>query len=188
MVTPELRCPTTPATLVSTSFCATVVPTLGSAWSSNDTSSNTASLPPIFIFSAFASSIARRAPFSLSLPRWAMPPVSGATLPITTSTFPASPFLSSLQPEAASAINARTRTRERIMTASGADGGCGRRLLDGQYELRERVRLGIVDGPVRRHRDGSPYAGRSPLDLGHEVGLGVLARLVFRGDVLVRGP
>src|SRR4051794_18729755 len=38
---------------------------------------------------AFASSTARRAPFSLSLPRCAMPPVSGATWPILTSVPPA---------------------------------------------------------------------------------------------------
>src|SRR3989304_3467940 len=79
---PELRCPTTPATLASTSFCATVVPTFGSAWSSSATSTNFASLPSILIFAALASSIARRAPFSLSLPRCAMPPVSGPTWPV----------------------------------------------------------------------------------------------------------
>ena len=49
MVTPELRWPTTPATLASTSFCATVVPTFGSAWSSSVISSNLTFLPPILI-------------------------------------------------------------------------------------------------------------------------------------------
>src|SRR5688572_10546342 len=79
---PELRCPTTPATLASTTFCATVVPTFGSAWSSSATSVNLASLPSILILASLASSMARRAPFSLSLPRWAMPPVSGPTCAI----------------------------------------------------------------------------------------------------------
>ena len=36
-MSPEFRWPTTPATFASTSFCATVVPTLGSAWSSSPT-------------------------------------------------------------------------------------------------------------------------------------------------------
>ena len=76
---PELRWPTTPATFASTSFCATVVPTFGSAWSSSAASTKVTSLPSILIFAAFACSMASRAPFSLSLPRWAMPPVSGAT-------------------------------------------------------------------------------------------------------------
>ena len=82
MEVPEFRWPTTPATFASTSFCATVAPTFGSAWSSSATSTNFASLPSIWIFAAFACSIARRAPFSLSLPRCAMPPVSGPTWPI----------------------------------------------------------------------------------------------------------
>ena len=82
MEVPEFRWPTTPATFASTSFCATVVPTFGSAWSSSATSSNFASLPSIWIFAAFASSIASRAPFSLSLPRCAMRPVSGPAWPI----------------------------------------------------------------------------------------------------------
>ena len=79
---PEFRWPTTPATFASTSFCATVAPTFGSAWSSSATSTNFASLPSIWILASFACSIARRAPFSLSLPRCAMPPVSGPTCPI----------------------------------------------------------------------------------------------------------
>ena len=49
---PEFRWPTTPATLASTSFCATVVPTFGSAWSSSATSTNVAGLPSIWIFAA----------------------------------------------------------------------------------------------------------------------------------------
>ena len=88
MVTPEFRWPTTPTTFASTIFWATVVPTLGSAWSSSATSVNFTCLPSIVIFASFASSIARRAPFSLSLPRCAMPPVSGPTWPILTSAPP----------------------------------------------------------------------------------------------------
>src|SRR6476661_841912 len=79
---PELRCPTTPTTLASTSFCATVVPTLGSAWSSSATSVNFTGWPPSCTFASFASSMARRAPFSLSLPKCAIWPVSGPTCPI----------------------------------------------------------------------------------------------------------
>jgi hypothetical protein len=82
MVVPELRWPTMPATLASTSFCATVLPTFGSAWSSSAMISNLTFLPPMVTPAALASSMARRTPFSLSLPRCAMPPVSGATLPI----------------------------------------------------------------------------------------------------------
>ena len=41
-------------------------------------------LPPIVTPLALSSSIAMRAPFSLSLPRWAMPPLVGATWPILT--------------------------------------------------------------------------------------------------------
>ena len=85
METPEFRWPTTPTTFASTIFWATVVPTLGSAWSSSATSVNFTCLPSIVSFASFASSIARRAPFSLSLPRCAMPPVSGPAWPILTS-------------------------------------------------------------------------------------------------------
>ena len=83
-MTPEFRWPTTPATLASTSFCAIVVPIFGSAWSSSLIISNLTVLPSILIFLALASSIARRTPFSSSLPRWAMPPVSGPAWPILT--------------------------------------------------------------------------------------------------------
>ena len=51
---PEFRWPTTPATFASTSFCATVVPTFGSAWSSSLTIVNVTSLPSIVSFSALA--------------------------------------------------------------------------------------------------------------------------------------
>src|SRR5262245_44093257 len=181
MVTPEFRCPTTPATLVSTSFCATVVPTLGSAWSSSEIRSNWTSLPSIFAPAALASSIASRAPFSLSLPRWAMPPVSGATLPITTETLPEAGAFLSLQPETAARTSATARTDMRVMAASGFSDD----LFDGQDVLRERLRFLVVHGAVRRHGDLSPHSGRTALDLGDEVGLGILARLVLLGDVLV---
>ncbi len=84
MVVPELRWPITPATLASTSFWATVVPCFGSAWSSSGMSSNFTLAPPISGFLVLASSMARRAPFSLSLPRCAWGPVSGAEWPILT--------------------------------------------------------------------------------------------------------
>src|SRR5882724_9979296 len=184
MVTPELRWPTTPATLVSTSFCATVVPTLGSAWSSNEIRSKTTSLPSSFAPAALASSIARRAPFSLSLPRWAMPPVSGATLPMTTDTFPEAGVFLSLQPDAATKTIATTKTGMRVMAASGFSTRC---LLAGQNELRERLRLFVVDARVRRHRYRAPHAGRAFPDLLRQVGFGVLARLVLVGDVIVSG-
>src|SRR4029077_7538941 len=80
------------------------------------------SLPSILIFAALASSTASRAPFSLSLPRCAMPPVSGATLPIEiVSLAGACAFLSSLQPPTqAKATIAITPKWERIMAASGS--------------------------------------------------------------------
>ena len=106
-MTPEFRWPTTPATLASTNFCAIVGPIFGSAWSSSLISSNFTILPPIFSFLAVASSTARRTPFSSSLPRWAMPPVSGPAWPILTTTtsstgaaaFGASAFLGSSLPQ-----------------------------------------------------------------------------------------
>ena len=67
----------TAATFASTSFCATVVPVFGSAWSSSLTILKVTGLPPMTSFSALALSMARATPFSSSLPRWAMEPVSG---------------------------------------------------------------------------------------------------------------
>ena len=84
MVVPEFRWPTTPLTLLSTSFCATAVPCFGSAASSSASSSNLAFLSPIFTPLAFRSSMAILAPSSLSLPRWAMAPLVGPTWPILT--------------------------------------------------------------------------------------------------------
>src|SRR5688500_8270693 len=77
MVTPELRWPMTAATLASTSFWATLVPTFGSAWSSSLIILKVTGLPSMVIFFAFASATARATPFSSSLPRWAIEPVSG---------------------------------------------------------------------------------------------------------------
>ncbi len=59
----------TPLTLLSTSFCAAAVPCFGSPASSSASNSNVAFLPPIITPLAFSSSMAMRAPFSLSLPR-----------------------------------------------------------------------------------------------------------------------
>src|SRR6266852_7836921 len=61
------------------------------------------------------------------------------------------------------------------------------RLLDRQNVFRQSLRVVIADGPVRRHRDGTPYAGRALFDLLHEIGLGVLSGLVFGRHLLVRG-
>src|SRR5579864_709105 len=196
MVVPEFRCPTTPATFTSTSFCATVVPTLGSDWSSRDIRSKVASRPPIFIFAAFASSTASRAPFSLSLPRCAIPPVSGATLPMVTPTVLfagaawAWGFLSSPQPARPSSTEAAivAPKRKRIIATSRKSGTpSAAELLQRQDVLREDLGLVVADGSVRRHRDGAPHAGRAAADLLHDVVLGVRARLVLGGDVLVRG-
>src|SRR5437867_9913301 len=144
-----------------------------------------------------------------------MPPVSGATLPIAiVRVAGACAFLSSPQPVtptmAAIAIKPKW---ERIMAASGsrrsaetrlimrtAHGAvnfprrftrrgslCGFRLLDRQNVFRQSFRIVIADGPVRRHRDGAPHAGRALFDLLHEIGLGVLSGLVLGRHFLVRG-
>src|SRR5213592_884508 len=84
MEVPEFRWPTTPLTLESTSFCAAAAPCFGSAPSSSASSSNLTFLPPIVTPLAFRSSMAMRAPFSLSFPRCAMAPLVGATWPIFT--------------------------------------------------------------------------------------------------------
>src|SRR3990172_1303356 len=84
MVVPELRCPMTPFTLASTSFCATMVAVLASAWSSSLSNSKRTFLPPMLTPLALASSIAMRVPFSLSLPMCACGPVRGEDAPIFT--------------------------------------------------------------------------------------------------------
>ena len=123
MVVPEFRWPITPLTLASTSFCATMAPCFGSAASSSASNSNFTLAPPISMPLAFSSSMARRAPFSLSLPRWACGPVIGATWPslTTTSGLPigvagvAAGFGSSFWPQADSA---KAATTERATTES----------------------------------------------------------------------
>ena len=79
MLAPEFRCPTTPLAPSSTSFWATTVAVLGSAWSSSTWSANWTGLPPRVGLVALMASTASRAPFSMSLPRWAWGPVRGAT-------------------------------------------------------------------------------------------------------------
>src|SRR6266513_4500935 len=113
-----------------------------------------------------------------------MPPVSGATLPIAiVRVVGACAFLSSPQP-VNTTMAAITRTKwERIMAASGS----GFRLLDRQNVFRQSLCIVVADGPVRRHRDGSPYAGRAFLDLLHEIGFGVLSGPVLDRHFLVRG-
>src|SRR5437764_14893477 len=113
-----------------------------------------------------------------------MPPVSGATLPIAiVRVAGACAFLSSPQPVTPTmAAIARTPKWERIMATSG--GFC---LLDRQNVLRQSLCIVVADGRVRRHRDGTPYAGRAFLDFLHEIGLGVLSGPVLGSDVLVGG-
>src|SRR3990167_6064258 len=71
-------------TPLSTNFCATATPALGSHWSSSDCSSNFRVLPATCSFLALSSSMARRTPFSLSLPAKALGPESGPVWPILT--------------------------------------------------------------------------------------------------------
>ena len=71
-------------TPLSTSFCATLTPVRASHWSSSDISSNFSVLPSTEIFLALSSSMARRTPFSLSLPAKALGPESGPLWPILT--------------------------------------------------------------------------------------------------------
>ncbi len=120
---PEFRCPTTPTTAASTSFCAAAVPCFGSAASSSESNSKLTCLPPIVIFFAFGSSTASLAPRSLSLPRRAMPPVIGATWPILTTVCAATGALATAKAEA-SAIpdwpDARMPHRKGAMAKQGA--------------------------------------------------------------------
>src|SRR5437016_13952386 len=104
-----------------------------------------------------------------------MPPVSGAALPIAIARVAGDcAFLSSPQPvNTTVAAIARTPKWERIMAASGS----GFRLFDRQNVFRQGLCIGVVDGAVRRHRDGTPYAGRAFLDLLHQIGLGVLSEI-----------
>src|SRR5687767_13663679 len=189
MVTPEFRWPTTPTTLASTIFCATVVPTFGSAWSSSATRVNFTSLPSIWVLAAFASSTARRAPFSLSLPKWAMPPVSGPTWPIFTSA-PAPP-LEPCWPQPMSAIAAAIAEIpiRMFFMRSPRGGSCERSifyaLLLGENPLHERLHVGIGHRGVGRHRHVAPHALASLLDLFGQLGRRGLVGTVLGGNVLV---
>src|SRR5437879_2767774 len=73
----------------------------------------------------------------------------------------------------------------RLAGSAGSLGGF--LLLDRQNVFRQSFRIVIADGPVRRHRDGAPHAGRALFDLLHEIGLGVLSGLVLGRHFLVRG-
>ncbi|MGF6791479.1 hypothetical protein OKW27_005816 [Paraburkholderia sp. 35.1] len=68
IVVPELKWPSMPLMPSSTSFCATVVPVRGSAWSSAESSTMRTCLPPITGFVALNSSTASVMPFWKSLP------------------------------------------------------------------------------------------------------------------------
>src|SRR5262245_21260579 len=153
--------------------------------------SNLSCLPPTTTLAALASSAARRTAFSMSLPMCDCGPVSGATMPIFTivacahdAWVPGAGCFCSVQPEMAAAVIATATRWKRVMAAS--DSGCGKNLLDGENVFRERLGLVVAHRRVRRHRDRAPHAGRSFLDLLHEIGLGVLAGLVLRRDLLVR--
>jgi len=61
------------------------VAVFGSSASSSGTKVKTTFFPSIVKPALLISSRAKRAPFSLSLPKWAMGPVNGATWPILTS-------------------------------------------------------------------------------------------------------
>src|SRR6267142_188978 len=109
-----------------------------------------------------------------------MPPVSGATLPIAIAITPkwerimaASGSRRSAETRlimrtAHGAVNFQRRFTRRGETAAGSvrpAGSAGSlggfRLLDRQNVFRQSFRIVIADGPVRRHRDGAPHAGRA---------------------------
>ncbi|KGX48980.1 hypothetical protein Y025_5748 [Burkholderia pseudomallei TSV32] len=69
MVGPEFKWPITPFTPSSTRRWATLTASLGSPWSSSDTSSNVTGTPPITSFCRLSSLTASLAPDSASLPR-----------------------------------------------------------------------------------------------------------------------
>src|SRR5438105_2063120 len=204
MVTPELRCPTMPFTLASTNFCATVVPTLGSAWSSSATSANFTVFPSILIPAPFASSTARRAPFSLSLPKWAIPPVSGPTWPIFTSSalgcaaacgaaVPDCALAGGFCcPQAASA-SAATRVRaslEFFMASSGVETGAvsypAAASLLRKNPAHQGLDVGVGHLHIGRHGHLTPYALAAFLDLFEELRRRVGIAAVFGRNVLVR--
>src|SRR5258705_11783207 len=60
-------------------------------------------------------------------------------------------------------------------------------LLERENVFRQRLGVIIADGPVRRHRDGTPYAGRALFDLLRQIGLGVLWGLVLARHLPVSG-
>src|SRR5688572_18812730 len=205
MVTPELRWPTTPATLASTSFCATVVPTFGSAWSSSATKVNLTGLPSILMPAALASSTARRAPFSLSLPRCAMPPVSGPTWPILTSRPPAAAGAGAAAPLSALAAGFCSPQPIRAIAAAksvmleilfmefsrGVD--IWGRYFTADLLLRhdpfhEGLDVGVRHGSVGGHRHLAPDPRPALLNLVEQLRLGALVGAVLRRDVLVGRP
>src|SRR3982074_2365325 len=52
-------------------------------------------------------------------------------------------------------------------------------LLEREDVFRQCLGVIVADGPVRRHRNGTPYAGRALFDLLRQIGLGVLSGLVL---------
>src|SRR5581483_9518894 len=168
---------------------------------------NLASLPPIFSLAAFASSIARRAPFSLSLPRWAMPPVSGATWPILISTEGAGggaegcelaacsfgfsgslPQPSSVNAAATDSTNAffiAVSQRLSFRDAYDTRAPVTRSLLERQDPVDELLHIGIGHRGIRRHRDLAPHADATLLHLLDQLGLGGLVAAILVRHVLV---
>src|SRR5438552_4248242 len=90
------------------------------------------------------------------------------------------------------AVNFPQRFMRRARSGSGCERQAGNAglpgfgLLDRQNVFRQSLRIVVADGPVRRHRDGAPYAGRAFLDLLREISLGVLSGLVLGRHFLVR--
>src|SRR5438477_5011276 len=208
MLTPELRWPITAATFASTSFCATVVPVFGSAWSSSLCISKVTGLPSMVIFCAFSWSTARRTPFSSSLPRCAMEPVSGpacATFTVVpagaagAAAFAGADFGSSFFSHAASASAAATAMSNvpwvfignlswscRGGARKGRDYALFQALLLGEHPLHELLDVGVAHERVRQHRHLAPDSLSAFLHFLLEFRLRALVALVLRGDFLVR--
>src|ERR1700690_2547522 len=213
MVAPELRWPITPTTPSSTSRCATVVAVLGSAPSSSLINSNTTGLPPSVGWSALISSIASRAPLSLSLPRWAWGPVSGEDWPILTICAPpdvASGFLpQAVNDRAATSATARVdHFTERLQEKSAngqilhhvgsapltaktkpAQGRLGVRraiALLAQNPRQNLVQVSILHLRICWHGNRTPHAFAASLHLGKQPGFCALVGLVFGRDFLER--
>src|SRR5262245_17060573 len=137
---------------------------------------------------ALASSTARRAPFSLSLPRCAMPPVSGPTWPILTS-IPAAAGAAaafsafgagfcSPQPISATAAPNSAVLTILFITSSGMTA-----LLLRKDPLHQRLDVGVGNVAVRRHGNRAPYARAALLHLVYQLRFRSLVGAVLCRDV-----